>query len=283
MNKQAVRLMASLALGNLLLAAGVMEFISPQGIILGGATGIALTIAHYAPLPLSSVVLGINILLFAAGTLALGKKFALATIASTLLYPLFMAGFELFPHTLAQSVQDPMLSAVFGGMLMGGGVGLIIRSGGSTGGTDIIALILNKRLHANLSVLLYAIDGCVLACQALFSSAEQILLGIFVLGLLTMVMNKLMVMGKTQIQIFIVSDKAEAIRKGLLAEEDAGATLFAVEKAYTGQSGTGILCIIPRRKLYPVCQMIRNTDPRAFFTITEVKEVQGQGFSYGMH
>ncbi len=283
MNMLVVRMMISLALGNLLLAAGVMEFVSPCGIILGGVTGLSLTITHYVPLPLSSVVLAFNVLLFAAGAFVLGRKFAFATIASTLLYPFFMAIFELFPLTLAQMVRDPMLSAVFGGVLMGCGVGLIIRSGGSTGGTDIIALIINRRLHVNLSVLLYIIDGCVLAGQAMFSDVAQILLGIFVLALLTMVMNKLMVMGKTQIQIFIVSDRAEDIRKGILAEEDAGATLFAVEKGYTGQSGTGILCIIPRRKLYSVCHMIKVTDPRAFFIITEVKEVQGQGFSYGMH
>ena len=283
MNMAIVRLAGSLALGNLLLAAGVMEFVSPCGIILGGATGLSLAITHYVPLPLSAVVLVLNILLFAAGAFALGKKFAWATVASTLLYPLFMALFEFHPATLAHTVQEPLLSALFGGVLMGCGVGLIIRTGGSTGGTDILALILNKRLHANLSVLLYAIDGSVLALQAVFSDARQILLGIVVLALLTMTMNKLMVMGKTQIQIFIMSDKAEEIRRGLLAQEDAGATLFAVEKGYTGQGGTAILCVIPRRKLYPVCQMIRNTDPRAFFTITEVKEVQGQGFSYGMH
>ena len=283
MDRHVARLAASLALGNLLLAAGVMEFVSPCGIILGGATGLALTITHWVPLPLSSVVLVLNVLLYAARAYALGRKFALTTAASTLLYPLFMALFEFHSLTVAQMARDPLLSAVFGGVLMGCGVGLIIRSGGSTGGTDILALILNKRLHCNLSVLLYAIDGCVLAGQAAFSDVRQILLGIFLLALLTLSMNRLMVMGKTQIQIFVVSDKAEEIRRSILAEEDAGATLFAVEKGYTGQSGTGILCVIPRRKLYPVCKMIRTTDPGAFFTITEVKEVQGRGFSYGRH
>ncbi len=278
-----LRLMASLALGNLLLAAGVMEFISPCGIILGGATGISLIITHFAHLPLPSVVLAANVLLFAAGAFVLGRKFAAATIASTLLYPLFMALFELFPGTLAQQVQDPLLSAVFGGVLMGCGVGLIIRSGGSSGGTDILALILNTKLHVNLSVLLYITDACVLAGQALFSDARQILLGIFVLALLKAMMNKIMVMGKTKIQILVVTDKAEEIRRSILSEEDAGATLFAVEKGYSGQQGTAILCIIPRRKLYSVCHMIKSTDPASFFIITEVKEVQGRGFTYGRH
>ncbi len=283
MNMTVARLAGTLALGNLLLAAGVMEFVSPCGIILGGATGLALAITHWAPLQLSTVVLALNVLLFAAGAFVLGKKFALATMAGTLLYPLFLALFESFPLTVAQMARDPLLSAVFGGVLMGCGVGLIIRSGGSTGGTDILALIINKRLHANLSVLLYAIDGCVLAGQAVFSDARQILLGIFLLALLTMTMNRLMVMGKTQIQIFVVSGRAEEIRRSLLAEADAGATLFSVEKGFTGQKGTGILCVIPRRKLYPVCRMIRDAAPEAFFTISEVKEVLGRGFSYGMH
>ena len=88
-----------------------------------------------------------------------------------------------------------------------------------------------------------------------------------------------MVMGKIQIQLLIISDQIETIREKLLLEEDTGATLFAIEKGFTGIQGHGILCVIPRRKLYYVSEMIAEIDPEAFFTISEVNEVRGRGFS----
>ena len=95
-------------------------------------------------------------------------------------------------------------------------------------------------------------------------------------------MNRIMLMGKSQIQLFIISDESETIRQQILAE-DAGATMFYVEKAYTGKQGKCIMCVIPRRKLYPITQLISVTDPDAFFTISEVNEVRGAGFSFAKH
>ena len=265
-------------IANLLVAVAVSKFIAPHGIIMGGSTGIALTISHYLPFSLSASVFVINIILFLLGFLFFGKKFALSTLANSLLYPLMLAVLERMPMTPSLTA-NVMLAAIFGGVLLGCGDGLILRTGGSSGGTDILALILNKYLHSNISLLLYIIDGFILGCQLLFSNSEQILLGIFSLALFTLTMNKIMVMGKMQIQLLIISDKNNLIREKLLLEEDTGATMIAIEKGFTGTTGKGILCVIPRRKLYYVCEMITEMDPEAFFTISEVNEVRGRGFS----
>lgn len=263
---------------NFLVAFAVTKFIAPHGIIMGGSTGIALTVTHYVPLPLSITVLTLNALLFLLGFWFFGKNFALSTLANSLLYPLMIAVLEKLSLP-ASLTANAMLAAIFGGVLLGCGDGLILRTGGSSGGTDILALAVNKYLHINLSALMYVIDGCVLACQLLFSNMEQILLGLLSLALFTITMNKIMLMGKTQIQLFIISDKIEIIRGKLLLEEDAGVTLLIIEKGYTGLSGKGIICIIPRRKLYYVCEMISLIDPEAFWTISEVNEVRGRGFT----
>lgn len=282
MNKSITRSIVAMLLGNFSVAAAVIIFIAPQGIILGGSTGIALALTHYISFPLSATVFVINMLFFVTGFICLGKKFALTTIANSILYPLAMSLLEQLPIAGKPVTDNIMLAAVFGGVLMGGGIGLLLRAGGSSGGTDIPALILNKYFHLNVSVLLYVIDGLVLCSQAFFSSIEQILYGIFVLALFTMTMNRIMLMGKSQIQLFIISDESETIRQQILAE-DAGATMFYVEKAFTGRQGKCIMCVIPRRKLYPITQLISATDPDAFFTISEVNEVRGAGFSFAKH
>ena len=282
MNKSITHSVVAMLLGNFAVAAAVIIFIAPQGIILGGSTGIALALTHYISFPLSATVFIINMLFFVTGFVFLGKKFALTTIANSILYPLAMSLLEQLPIAGKPVTDNIMLAAVFGGVLMGGGIGLLLRAGGSSGGTDIPALILNKYFHLNVSALLYVIDGLVLCSQAFFSSIEQILYGIFVLALFTMTMNRIMLMGKSQIQLFIISDESETIRQQILAE-DAGATMFYVEKAYTGRQGKCIMCVIPRRKLYPITQLISATDPDAFFTISEVNEVRGAGFSFAKH
>ena len=282
MNKSITRSIVAMLLGNFAVAAAVIIFIAPQGIILGGSTGIALALTHYISFPLSATVFVINMLFFVTGFICLGKKFALTTIANSILYPLAMSLLEQLPIAGKPVTDNIMLAAVFGGVLMGGGIGLLLRAGGSSGGTDIPALILNKYFHLNVSALLYVIDGLVLCSQAFFSSIEQILYGIFVLALFTMTMNRIMLMGKSQIQLFIISDESETIRQQIIAE-DAGATMFYVEKAFTGRQGKCIMCVIPRRKLYPITQLISATDPDAFFTISEVNEVRGAGFSFAKH
>ena len=275
---QVLKKLGIMIISNFLVALAVTRFIAPHGIIMGGSTGIALTVTHYLEYPLSVTVLAVNIVLFLSGLLFLGKEFALSTLANSLLYPMLLAVLERMPLP-ASPAADNVLAAVFGGVLLGGGVGLILRTGGSTGGTDILALVADKFLHTNLSVLMYIVDVIVLSCQLLFSNTEQVLLGIFSLALFTMTMNKIMVMGKTQIQLMIISDKVEMIRDKLLSEDDAGVTLFKLEKGYTGLPGKGIISLIPRRKLYHTGEIISAIDPEAFWTISEVNEVRGRGFS----
>ena len=264
---------------NLLFAVSVTGFIRPHGIILGGATGLGLLITHYVNMKLSVVVMIINVFLLLIAYLTMGRKFAMSTLANSILYPAMMYVFETFID-LGTITEEPLLACIFGGVLMGIGIGLILKTGGSTGGTDVIAVAVNKYTHVNLSALLYLVDGVIMACQLFFSNKEQVLLGIFFMALVTLTMNRIMIMGKTQIQLMIFSEKTEEIKQKILGQEDAGATLFHIEKGYTGEEGKAIMCIIPRRKFYDMCEMIQEVDPTAFWTSSEVNEIHGRGFSF---
>lgn len=265
-------------LGNLILAFTVVAFIVPHGIIMGGATGIGIVVSHYLPVQLSVAVLGINACLFALGALTLGKKFVVTTIASTFLYPVCLSVMQAVPG-LSSLTDNMMLATLYGGAVLGIGVGIIVRVGSSTGGTDILALVLNKFFHLNLAALLYVVDFLVLGAQMIFSGTEQIMYGILMLVIETFVMNRVMLMGQSQIQLLIISEKYEEIRVRMLKEQDVGVTMIHVETGYGKEEQKAVLCIIPKRKLYATNEMVHLIDEKAFLTISQINEVKGRGFT----
>ncbi len=265
-------------LGNAVLAFTVAAFLVPQGIIMGGATGIGLTIAHFIALDLSAIIFVVNNVLFVLGTAVLGKKFALTTLISTFVYPVFLSVMRSIPG-ITELTDNIMLAALYGGALLGLGIGLVVRVGASTGGTDILALVLHKWFHISLAVFVYVVDFTVLLCQALFSNSEQILYGILVLIVSTMALNRVMLMGQAQIQLFIITEKYEEVKEKVLKEMDAGVTLVHIETGYGAKQQKGVLCVIPNRKLYSINQVVQMIDPQAFITITQINEVRGRGFT----
>lgn len=265
-------------LGNLILAFTVVAFISPKGIIMGGATGIGLAISHYFPINLSVVILILNGIFFILGALILGKKFALMTIVSSITYPIFLALLQKVPQ-IGELTDSYFLATIYGGVLLGLGIGLIVRVGSSTGGTDGLALIFNKITHVSVAMLLYIIDFSVLLLQVMFSDTEQILYGILTLVLCTLVLNRVTLLGKSQIQLFVISPKYEEIRKSLLKKIDVGVTMVAIESGFDKKEMKGVLCVINNRKLYAINELIREIDPQAFVTISQINEVRGRGFS----
>lgn len=265
-------------LGNAVLAFTVAAFLVPHGIIMGGATGIGLTVSHYIAMDLSAIIFVVNIILFVLGTIVLGKTFALTTLVSTFVYPVFLSVMRSIPG-ITELTDNIMLASLYGGALLGLGIGLVVRVGASTGGTDILALVLHKWFHISLAVLVYIVDFTVLLCQALFSNSEQILYGILVLIVSTAALNRVILMGQSQIQLFIVTEKYEEVKEKVLNEIDAGVTMVHIETGYGAKQQKGVLCVIPNRKLYSVNQMVQMTDPKAFITITQINEVRGRGFT----
>ena len=276
--KKHVNTVFGVLVGNAILAFTVVAFIVPHGVIMGGATGIGLTIAHYVPVDLSIIIFIVNSILFVLGATVLGKKFAVATIASTFIYPTFLSIVQKIPG-IDGLTDNLMLATLYAGALLGVGIGLIVRVGSSTGGTDIVALVLNKWFHIPVAGLLYVIDFLVLGGQVFFSDTEQIMYGVLMLVLETAILNKVMLLGQSQIQLFIISEEYEHIREKMLKELDAGVTMVHVETGYGRENQKGVLCIIPNRKLYSVKELVQSIDPKAFITITQINEVRGRGFS----
>ena len=269
---------AAIVLGNGLLAFTVEAFIIPHGILMGGTTGIAIVLDRVLPLDTAAIVFILNALLLVLGGLVLGKRLVATTLASSLLYPLLLEAVHRIPGVTALT-DNALLASLFGGVLMGAALGTVMRVGSSTGGMDIAALVLHKWTHVPVSWCVYALDTVVIGGQALFSPAESVLYGLVVLVLESIMLDKVMILGQAQIQIFVISQRYEAIRRALLTALEAGVTMMQVETGHLGQQQMGVLCVIPHRKLYAATELIQTIDPAAFITVTQVKEVRGRGFT----
>lgn len=268
----------SVIAGNFLYALTVKLFLLPSGLVTGGTTGIALTINHFFGISITQFVLLFNIIMLIAGYLVLGKQFAATTLASTFLYPFAL---EIFDRILGDYVMtdDLLLFTIFSGLGIGIALGIVIRSGASTGGMDIPPLILQKTFHIPVSGSMYAFDVVILLGQALFRPAENILYGIVLVMIYTMVLDKLLLMGATRTELKVISEKSDEIRNAILTQIDRGVTLLDGETGYLRNKTQVLLSIISKRELPKIEKLIHSIDPESFIVVSRVNEVNGRGFS----
>ncbi|MBQ3904462.1 MAG: YitT family protein [Eubacterium sp.] len=274
-----VKSTAAIILGNALFALAVAAFVIPNGILMGGITGVGIVIHKLFGFDTALFVLIVNAVLMFIGLFILGKKFFFSTVVSSIIYPLFLELFQSLPLFQKKLTDDNLLAAVFAGVLLGAAIGLLMRQGSSSGGTDIIGLIVNKYTHVGVAVIVWAADITVIGFQALTSSSEALLLGIITIVIESYVLDKVMVLGKAQLQVFVISKKYEEIRSAVLNDLNIGATMTSIETGLKGEKQMGVMCIIHKRSLYSLTELINSIDNEAFVTVTKVKEVRGQGFS----
>lgn len=265
--------------GNLLYAAAISYFVVPSGIITGGGTGLALFAYHYFGIPIEIFVAVLNVLLFILGALMLGKQFALTTLLSTVCYPVELALMQRLEHRTGVITTDPMLSTIFGGLIIGVAFGIVFRAGASTGGMDIPPLILNKKTGISLSVLLYGFDVITLIMQMFFSDGNQILYGILLVCIYSVVLEFMFAMGKRQIEMKIVTKKYREINSAIHEKLDRGTTLVSIAGGYTDDYTTAVVTIINQRQLFSATELVNKIDPEAFIVISRCSEVRGRGFS----
>lgn len=264
-------------IGNTLYALAVALFILPAGLITGGTTGIGLVVQNQFGIPVAGFVAVFNILMFVIGAAALGKVFALTTLISTFYYPLILG---VFQKVFVQPVtQDKMLAAIFAGLLIGAGIGMVIRAGASTGGMDIPPLVLNKKCHLPISLTLPAFDCLILLLQMLSSDKEQILYGILLVLFYTAVLDKVLLIGRNQMQVKIISDSYETVSRVILEKMDRGVTLFAIEGGHSREAGYAVLTVVSGRELPRLNDLVMEIDENAFMIINQVNEVRGRGFT----
>jgi uncharacterized membrane-anchored protein YitT (DUF2179 family) len=212
------------------------------------------------------------------GWTVLGKTFAMTTLASTFFYPLSLEVCDLFLGDLVLTT-DLLLCTVFSGIGIGIALGIVIREGASTGGMDIPPLILRKLFRIPVSSSMYCFDFLILLLQLTFRPIENVLYGIVLVMIYTIVLDKMLILGKSRTEVKIISRKYREISDAILTHVDRGVTLMYGEGGHTHQETQIILSVVSNRELMKVEKVIHEIDPECFMVVTRVSEVRGRGFS----
>ena len=276
--RQFLRNAAAITFGNALYSLSVAVFLEPAGLITGGATGIALAVGRLTGLPVSGVLLVFNLVMLGWGWAVFGRAFAFNTLASSVLSPIFL---ELWERMLAGRVltDDIILCTIFSGLGIGVALGIVLRSGASTGGMDIPPLVLHKWFRLPVSLTMLFFDILILLIQAMFSPVRQVLYGIVMVIIHTIVMDKMLLLGSSRTQVKVVSSKSDEILAAILSDLDRGVTILHSEGGYTREPASLLLTVVSNRELPKLERLIHAIDPECFMIVSRVTEVSGRGFS----
>lgn len=254
--------------------AGLNLFLVPNKIAAGGISGIATILYHLFGFPLGAAIAALNVPLFVVGFRMVGKSFAIRTLYALALYSALA---EIIPVI---GGEDLFLGCVYGGVLMGAGVGLVIRSGGSTGGTDMAAKMLSGRFKSlGVGSFVFIIDFVVVAAAgAMFKpqAALYAIASIYITSKLIDAMTVGLVLAKA---FYIISDKGAEISRAIMEELGRGVTALCAKGLYSGQPKEVLLCVL---RWYTegakLKRLVKKIDGNAFVIVADVKEVLGEGF-----
>lgn len=280
MNKKKRINLLLVLLGNAIYALSVKLFLLPANLMSCGTTGIGLVMNHLFDVPLTEFIFVFNVAMLTLGWWILGKSFAMTTVISSLFYPIAL---ELLNRVLGDMIitEDILLNVLFAGMGLGIALGIVLRAGASTGGMDIPPLILKKKLNIPVSVSLWAFDFAILLTQMMFHPLEDLLHGILLIIVISVALNKIMLLGTSKTEVKIVSDQADQIREAILSRVDRGCTILHGQGGYLQQDTEVILSVVSNHELPKIESLARDIDPNCFMIISHVTEVWGRGFTYG--
>ena len=267
------------AAGTFLLAVSVEMFILPYNILSGGMAGLAVALEpffHFDKLLFANAgVVG----LFIAGSFVLGKEFAANTLISSLCYPLFTTILSRHPVDLT---IEPLLASFYAGLLGGAGIGLVMRTGASTGGMDIPPLIIHKLTGAKVSTLVMITDALTVMAGIVAYDLSAALLGLISVMASGFAIRRVLEAGSgVRVKnVQIISEKWEEINDEIRRSINRGTTIFDCQGGYTGKPRKMILTVVSERQYIPLSEVIRSIDPHAFVIITDTSDMLGEGFTY---
>lgn len=265
-----------LAIGNFLLAISVVFFFIPNNVLSGGVAGLAIALFPFFNIEVELMINIIIVVTFILGSIFLGKNFAIKTIASSIMYPVFIT---LLNSINFQPQIEPMIAALYGGAIAGLGLGVTFATGASTGGMDVPPLILNKFTGIRVSIWVMIVDALTIMLGMASYSINQVLIGFLSIFAASYVIDKVSVLGGHQArQVTIISDLYDEILEHLHQEIDRGSTLYKARGGYTRKDKEIIMTVVTRQQYYELEKKVLEIDSEAFLIVSNVMEVHGQGF-----
>ena len=265
--------------GSALCALGVMMFTAPNHIAPGGITGLSTVINYLTGLPIGATALVLNVPIFLWAVLQIGYKFVGKTIVASVVYS---AAIDFMGLLIPPYTGNPMLAAIFGGFLDGLGLSLVFMRGATTGGTDLTARLLNRRVRfLSMAKLMLCVDSVIVLFSAfVYRSIESALYAAIAIFVSSRVIDTVLYgtdVGTGKV-MFIISEKSEEIAAEILRDVDRGVTFLNSRGAYTGREGEILLCAARRYEIVKIKDIVRSIDRNAFLIIGDAGEISGEGF-----
>ncbi len=265
-------------IGSLIMAVGLMLFLIPNKVSAGGVSGISTILYHMYNWPAGITMLALNIPLFILGVKIFGRKFGMKTFWGIIWISLFSDLIDVVLK-LPPVTNDPLLATVYGGLLLGGGLGIIMKGRGTTGGSDIIARILNKYFHFSLGISFMIVDTVIIiAMGIIFHNVELILFCLISLAISSKVVDMFIEGLTSERAITIMSKNWEVIAKRIMDEVNRGVTGLDSVGMHTNSEKKTLYCVVATRQIEHIRRIVKREDPFAFVTITNVSIMQGEGF-----
>ena len=271
-------------LGSFILAFGISLFLVPCKISTGGVSAVGTVLYHLFSVPLSISTLAINLVLFALGFKFLPKSSIIKTLFGIATFSLSFEGTErlapILNSLMGGAASDVWVAAIFGGVLVGVGVGLVVSKEASTGGSDFAALMLNKVIpHMSVASFIMIIDTTIIVVSSIaLGDFTLTFYSIVSLYISNMVTDFLIVRGDAAKKIYTISDKNADIAAEIMEELERGVTAIHGRGCYSGEEKEMLMCIVRTKEVPRVLKIIREKDPSAFTVVSEAKEVRGLGF-----
>lgn len=264
-----------IVIGCIIGAAAYPTFLDPGKIAPGGLTGVAMIMKHLWCWDIGITSLILNIPLFVIGYRAMGKVFAFRSLVATILFSLMI---DLMP--LKAIEVEPILGTLYGGILLGIGLGFILRGGATTGGTDMCARMVHKYLpFLSVGMFLFLIDCVVVVAAWIFIGSSEALYALICIFVSGKAVDMVMLGLSSNKACFVISDAWERVSRRLMDEMERGVTQLSARGAYTGTERPVVLCVLPPQEVARLKEIVRQEDEKAFMFITEAHEALGEGFS----
>jgi uncharacterized membrane-anchored protein YitT (DUF2179 family) len=273
--KTTIKNTAMIVAGALIVAASLRLFLVPNRIAPGGVSGLATVIHYLANWPTGAIIFGVNLPLFVIAAMMEGWRF----VANTLLAVAVMsAGTDYLP--LPTLTTNPLIASLFGGVVMGYGLGLVLLSGSNSGGTALLSHLIRRFIpHVSIAWVMFAIDFVVVALSARVFGFDLALHALIALYISSEVMDRVIegfVAGKS---VYIVTDEPISIAQRVMAEVDRGCTRIDARGMFRDEPRSILLCIVKNsRELLRVKRIIEDVDKKAFVFVSDAREVMGEGF-----
>ena len=277
MKRESIKEFALITMGIFLVAVSVVYFFEPNNIAAGGITGLAIIINHYIPfISIGPLVLMMDAILFIVALIVLGAKFGAKTIYSSFLLSTSMWLMQTFiPINIT---NDLILATIFGTLISAVGMAIVFNANASTGGTDIIAKILNKFFHIEIGKSLLIVDFLVTLLGAVTFGINIGLYGLLAVIINGVVIDNIIAGFKTKSEITIISEKNKEISKFILDDLERGCTFIKGIGGFTGKDTSILYTVLDRNEFIKLKNKIKEIDKNAFITVGEVHEVMGEGF-----